>query len=589
MGITMHSKRQGTQRPASQETYDRARRKQRFTPCTESLEGRRLLSGVHQPGRAFEPESIAIVDQTYRTLVGQSPTPAQTRGLLRVQSKAGNYGVVAAIVGSRPFFERTAGGDPHHYVSLAAATLDVYPSQTTVDRLASQVEARDASTHILRAVVARLTPVGAFAPPPQGPLNPIYRTLLQDILVNADYWETTPKILGASLGFTHIIGVAGLNGTGTQPEGATRRAGGTWESLSSTEASSAALRAFTSAISPNGVATGYGYPVFLKDGFPIEFSWPVRPSTVSASAFRIVLNTGQVVQPDVASILPNVEYNERSTVVIFGDFGNRITPGDPGSIYPVRLDVVPSDKPLELVGPGGQIRSAVGLSFGDGSTPMSSYVPGSGPKLVAAKLSRLSTAGESAPAVFAGQVPNDGVALYGSEAQYRLRVLTSGGFSPDGVRSVYPTEFSRFFRIQTMDAAGVERWLTETGVDYELPTGTVRILGLADLGLAQSSYDDTYVEDHDNQIDVILTGDAAAVATITGIQIPASGDYSPFYNPGGPGNAPTPGVPYSQPGPALLQPVNVALDDPMTVTWIDANAPGGRIETTVTRGRARNR
>jgi hypothetical protein len=328
--------------------------------------------------------------------------------------------------------------------------------------------------------------------------------------------------------------------------------------------------------------------VFLKDGFPIEFSWPVRPSTVSASAFRIVLNTGQVVQPDVASILPNVEYNERSTVVIFGDFGNRITPGDAGSIYPVRLDVVPSDHPLQLVGPGGEIRSAVGLSFGDGRTPMSAYVPDTGPKLVAAKLSRLSTAGESAPMVFSGQVPNDGVALYGSEAQYRLRVLTSGGFSPDGVRSVYPTEFSRFFRIQTIDAAGRERWLTETGVDYVLPTGIVRILGLADLGLAQSSYDDTYVEDHDNQIDVILTGDAAAIATITAIQIPASGDYSPFFNPGGPGNAPTPGVPYSQPGPALLQPVNVALDDPMTVTWTDVNTPGGRLGA-VTRSRARTR
>ncbi len=133
------------------------------------------------------------------------------------------------------------------------------------------------------------------------------------------------------------------------------------------------------------------------------------------------------------------------------------------------------------------------------------------------------------------------------------------------------------------------RRLTETGVDYELPTGTVRILGLADLGLAQSSYDGSYVEDHDNQIDVILTGDAAAVATITGIQIPPRATIPPSTTPGGPGNVPTPGVPYSQPGPALLQPVNVTLDDPMTVTWIDANAPGGPIETSVTRGRARNR
>ncbi|WP_406697976.1 hypothetical protein V5E97_03890 [Singulisphaera sp. Ch08] len=565
----MRSIRQENEGTATPGTHSRARRNRPFTPLSEPLEGRRLLSGVHLPDRS--PEAVAIVDQTYRTLVGREPTPAETRGLLHVQAKAGNYGVIAAIVGSRPFFDRTAGGNSQQYVTLAAATLDVYPSQATVVRLAGQVEARDASRHILRAVVARLTPVGSFAPPPRGPLNPIYQTLLQDVLINADYWEDSPKILGAGLGFTHIIGVPNLNGS--QAEAFSRRAGGAWETLSGSSASTAALRAFTSAISPNGVATGYGYPTFLKDGFPIEFSWPVRPSTVSAADFRIVLNTGQVVQPDVASILPNVEYNERSTVVIFGDFGNRITPGDPGSIYPVRLDVVADDNPLQLVGPGGEIRSAVGLSFGDGQTPMSAYVPNEGPKLVAAKLSRLSTAGESAPVVFSGQVPNDGVALYGSEAQYRLRVLTTGGFSPDGVRSVYPTDFSRFFRIQTIDADGRERWLTETGVDYVLPSGTVRILGLADLGLAQSSYDDTYVEDHDNQIDVILTGDAAAVATITAIAIPASGDYSPFFNPGGPGNAPTPGVPYSQPGPALLQPVNVALDNPMTVTWIDLDGP----------------
>ena len=68
----------------------------------------------------------------------------------------------------------------------------------------------------------------------------------------------------------------------------------------------------------------------------------------------------------------------------------------------------------------------------------------------------MSTAGEGGPAVFNGQIPNDGVALYGPDAAYRLRVLTTGGFSPDGVRSVYPTEFSRYFRVQAVDAAGHE-------------------------------------------------------------------------------------------------------------------------------------
>ena len=139
------------------------------------------------------------------------------------------------------------------------------------------------------------------------------------------------------------------------------------------------------------------------------------------------------------------------------------------------------------------------------------------------------------------------------------------------MRSVYPTDFSQFFRIETVDANGVVRWLTQTNVPYQLPAGTITVLGLADLGLSQSSYDDSYVEDHDNQIDIVLSGDEAAIATITAVQIPASGGYSPFYNPGGPGNNPTPGVTYSQPGPSQTEPVINALTNPMTVTYL---APG---------------
>src|SRR5262249_7556010 len=156
------------------------------------------------------------------------------------------------------------------------------------------------------------------------------QTLKRNVLINADYYSDTPRILGASLGFTHIIGVPGLNGTkGT--EALARRAGGTWETLSSPSASTAALRAYTSDIPVRAVAVAYGYPVKYADGFPIEFSWPVLPSSVSADDFRVVLNTGQVITPLVASIFPNEEYNERSTVVIFGYFGNRIAPGEPGA------------------------------------------------------------------------------------------------------------------------------------------------------------------------------------------------------------------------------------------------------------------
>ena len=55
---------------------------------------------------------------------------------------------------------------------------------------------------------------------------------------------------------------------------------------------------------------------------------------------------------------------------------------------------------------------------------------------------------------------------------------------------------------------------------------------------------------------------------MTTVEIPARGHYDPFFNPGGPGNAPTPGVPYTRPGPAQREPVLVALDDPLTVTFV---------------------
>ncbi len=179
----MHSKRQGTQRHTSQETYDRARRKQRFTPAPSRLKGVGCSRVPISPAGLFEPEAIAIVDQTYRDAGGTIAHISPDEGL-RVRVEGGHTTEWSPRSWApRPFFERTAGGDPHHYVSLAAATLDVYPNQTTVDRLASQGwrHATPALTSS-RAVVARLTPVGAFAPTAPGPLESGLSTLLQDIL-----------------------------------------------------------------------------------------------------------------------------------------------------------------------------------------------------------------------------------------------------------------------------------------------------------------------------------------------------------------------------------------------------------------------
>jgi hypothetical protein len=384
-----------------------------------------------------------------------------------------------------------------------------------------------------------------------------YRLLHQDILIESDLWRGTPEILSASYGFEGIVGV---------PSGKAHviAADGAWEDIAAPDPP---YRALTSAPTPLNVALTYGHPAFHADAMPIVFSWPVLPSTVSPRNFRITLNTGQVVTPTHASIFPNIEYNERNTVVVFGEFGNRRRPGEPGAMYIVKTEIVDG---LMLVGPAGPV-SAVGLEKASGHP----YVEGGGPTLIGAKLTHLSTAGEGAPRLFSGQLPNDGVTLYGASARYRLRVLTTGGFSPDGVASVLPTDFETFFRLHAADGGATVR-LTRTGVDYALTGGRVRILGLAELGRPDvdaagnvvNPYGLAYLEDHDNYIDIVLDGDEAAVRQITAVEIPAGDGYLPFYNPGGPGNDPTPGVAYTTAGPAHLEPVVLALDDPMTVTHV---------------------
>jgi hypothetical protein len=410
------------------------------------------------------------------------------------------------------------------------------------------------------AALVQLTSLSALAQPSNS-----YRLLMQNVLINADYWDEQPKIIGAGLGFTQIIGVPLFgNLPAQQAERVVRHAGGTWNFVSQPDSP---LRAYTSAVTPQNVAMTFGYPVTFRDGFPIEFSWPVLPKTVQPTDFQVVLSNGTCVAPDVVSISPNLEYNERSTVVIFGTFGNRITPGNRGSIYPVQLRILRDATPLTLAGPNGRTASAVGMTYGDRRTPMTAYQPGKGPTLVAAKLSVMSTLGESAPAIFSGTLPNDGVALYGPAARYRLRMMTTGGFSPDGVRAIYPTEFSRYFRLQARGSNGNTILITQTGVDYFIDGHRLRVLGLADLGLKQDTYEDGYQVDNDNYIDIVMDGDIGAMRRITYLEIPAVAPYSPLYNPGGPGNDPTPGVVYSQPSPALTIPVRIALDNPMTVFY----------------------
>lgn len=377
------------------------------------------------------------------------------------------------------------------------------------------------------------------------------RLLFEDRLIEADLFSPRPEILSAGYGFEGIIGVDG-------GEAEVRAAGGTWRRVTCTNGGEPPRRTLTSSPERSELLT-----VERADAMPIVFSWPYVPSTLAPTDFAVHLNDGSTVTPAMATVQPNYEYNERQVAVIFGEFGNRLRPDEPGAIYPVRVEIVADDKPLLLVGPDGPV-SAVGLSK-ESTNP---YV--AGPSLVAAKLTRFSARGEGGPRVLGGPFPNDGAALYGEAARFRLRTYTSGGFSPDGVRGLRPDEYERFFRLHVRHKDGSTVTIDRAGVEHTIDGGKLRVVGLADLGKVAAKdvvYDDCYLEDWDNYIDIILDGDEAAMRAITAVEIPAKPPYGVFYNPGGPGNDPTPGVRYTAPGPAQVQAVTIALDDPRTVTY----------------------
>lgn len=412
------------------------------------------------------------------------------------------------------------------------------------------------------------------APAEENTTQSSYALLQQDVIINADIWDSEPKMLAAGLGFTGIIGVPGITLDDLEKsETLVRLAGGTWNTLTCDADETPSVASYTSAATPTSIAALYGGEVLYADGLPIEFSWPVLPSSVAPENFRVNLNDGTSVRPDVAAVWPNFEYNERSTVVIFGHFGNRVPPDENGTQYPVSVEVVASATPLKLVGPGQQIVDATGLKADSPGSPYTraGIAPAKrgGPKLVAAKLTKFSDIGDTGPALFQnGLLPNDGKALYGDKAQYRLRVFTSGGMTPDGVRGMHPDAYERFFRIQAQNDAGDTVYISKADHSYAIDGFALRVEGLADLGLRQEHYTDCYREDKDNQIDIILSGDEEAMRKITRVEMPSAGAYDPVYNPGGPGNDPTPGVPYSAPSPPIDIAVTMALDDPMTVTYV---------------------
>jgi hypothetical protein len=400
-----------------------------------------------------------------------------------------------------------------------------------------------------------------------------YQVLRRDVIINADVWNTRPEMMAAGLGFTSIIGVPGLTTSNLAlSRTLTLLAGGTWNKVHCGPGKTPALSAYTTAVTPSAIRNLYGQDVYYSDGLPVEFSWPILPSTLDPSDFRVTLNNGTAVTPQVTSIWPNFEYNERSVAVLFGHFGNRVPPTQPGAIYPVSVRVVRGSSVLRLVGPHHRIVSAVGFSARSRGSPYTSpNVPPAkrgGPVLVAAKLSMMSAVGDTGPRIFRQDLPNSGIALYGKRARFRLRVYTSGGMTPNGVSPLLPTDYDRFFRVDAVTSAGRTVRLTEAGRTYLIDGHPLRVVGLADLGRKQAHYGDCYGSDDDNYIDIVLDGSRAAARRITTVEIPSTGRYRPLYNPGGPGNDPAQDVRYSAPSPPISQHVMIALKNPLTVTYV---------------------
>jgi hypothetical protein len=139
--------------------------------------------------------------------------------------------------------------------------------------------------------------------------------------------------------------------------------------------------------------------------------------------------------------------------------------------------------------------------------------------------------------------------------------------TPNGVTPLLPTEYDKYFRVDAVTSSGRTIQLTKAGQTYYINGHPLRVVGLANLGRKESSYDACYTEVRNNYIDIVLDGSEAAARRITTVEIPSTGRYKPLYNPGGPGSDPAPGVHYSAPSPPISEHVMIALNNPLTVTY----------------------
>lgn len=104
---------------------------------------------------------------------------------------------------------------------------------------------------------------------------------------------------------------------------------------------------------------------------------------------------------------------------------------------------------------------------------------------MAAKLNYFSNLGEGGPiGMSLASQNNSGADLYGSQAQYRLRLYTSAPAS-DGIASLLPGEFSRYFILEATADDGSTIEITQANTPVTIGSfGSITVVGLADLAQA---------------------------------------------------------------------------------------------------------
>jgi len=195
--------------------------------------------------------------------------------------------------------------------------------------------------------------------------------------------------------------------------------------------------------------------------------------------------------------------------------------------------------PIRFVGPNGVLVNGRGVVGAAEYDPYDATDPEGGNKIIRAKLNKCDPDGDEGHWLWGDSAPDNSCRhIYGSDADYRIRLFTMWGAFKEKRLPIHPTDYSRYFTLVATLDNGKEVFLKETGVRYIIDGAPVIVLGLAETGTLRSddAYDECYYDDRDNLIDIVLHGPGSAVTKIKRVfHSPSDGTHEVFYNPGGPG------------------------------------------------------